>query len=121
VETLAKHLQHRPSAAIRRGELNEVILVVYNILGWALRDHGDTLRFTRHHATWLRGDVPIGQFAESPIQTMTFRAALAIILKRDAVVRQHLQPLAEGDDEATSSPAAIAAGASAAQSSIERR
>jgi hypothetical protein len=66
VETLAKHLQHRPSAAIRRGELNEVILVVYNILGWALRDHGDTLRFTRHHATWLRGDVPIGQFAESP-------------------------------------------------------
>ena len=124
METLAKHLQHQPSATIRRSELNEVILTVYNILGWALRDQCDTLRLTRHHATWLRGDVPIGQFAESSLQTVTFRSALELILKRDKVVHQHLQRLAEDGDEVTyriTSPTAMTTTAVIAQSVDERR
>lgn len=99
--TLAEHLRQQPATAMRQDELNEIILTVYNILGWTLRDYGDTLRFTRHNATWLRGDVPLGQFAESPLQTMTFRVALELVLKRDTIVRRHLQQIAETDDEVT--------------------
>ncbi len=101
MDTLAEHLRHQPAAVIHRGELNEIILLVYNTLGWALRDRCDTIRFTRHNVTWLCGDLPLGQFAESPLQTMTFRAAMALILRRDTIVRQHLRRIAEDDDEVT--------------------
>ncbi len=96
---LQENLAHQPAAHFRPSELNHIILMVYNILKAAVRDGCDTLRFTSHDATWIRGGYPIGQFPQSPRQTMSFRAAMERILERDEIVRKYLTRVAETPDE----------------------
>ena len=96
---LAEHLERDPAAVFKPSELNEILLMGYNLLRWALREGGDTLRITAHDATWIREGCPVGQFPQSPRQTMSFRAAMERILERDDIVRKHLTRVAETPDE----------------------
>lgn len=97
---LRAHLQHRPSEVFQPSELNYSILMMYNILRAALRDHRDTLRITPHDVTWIRAGAPVGQFPRSTKQTLTHRAAMERIRERDEVVRRHLRLVSEAPDEA---------------------
>lgn len=96
---LAEHLQGRPAAAFKPNELNEILLLVYNFLKWAVRDGCDELRFTIHDATWTSAGCPVGHFPQSARQTVSFRSEMERILARDAVVRHHLQVVTATPDE----------------------
>src|SRR5215210_1141030 len=97
---LKEHLERRPMRLpFKPRELNEILLLAYNLLDWAIRDRCDTLRITPHDATRIKEGLPVGQFLQSPRQTMSFRAAMERILERDDIVRKHLRRVAETPDE----------------------
>ena len=99
---LKGYLERRPMPIpFKPGELNEILLLAYNLLDWAIRDGCNTLRITTHDATWIREGLPVGQLPQSSKQTETFRAAMRRILERDEIVRRHVQRVSETPDEVT--------------------
>ena len=97
---LKEHLERRPMRLpFKPRELNEILLLAYNLLDWTIRDRCDTLRITSHDATWIREGLPVGQLPQFSKQTMSFRAAMERILEHDEIVRKHLTRVAETPDE----------------------
>ena len=97
---LEEHLERRPMLLpFKPRELNEILLLAYNLLDWAIRDRCDTLRITSHDATWIREGLPVGQLPQFSRQTMSFRVAMERILERDEIVRKRLARVAETPDE----------------------
>jgi hypothetical protein len=97
---LKEHLERRPMRLpFKPRELNEILLLAYNLLDWTIRDRCDILRITPHDATWIREGLPVGQLPQFSRQTMSFRAAMEWILERDEIVRKHLVRVAETPDE----------------------
>jgi hypothetical protein len=77
----------------RREELNEVLLMVYNVLNRALKDGADTLRVEAGRFTWGSDQTALGEFRFARIpHPEVFPQALATIRSRDPLVAQHFQP-----------------------------
>jgi hypothetical protein len=77
----------------RREELNEVLLIVYNVLNCALKDGADTLRVDAGRFTWGSDQTALGEFRFDRIpHPEVFPQALDTIRARDPLVQQHFQP-----------------------------
>lgn len=96
---LHEHLQHHRAEAFQPSELNYVILMLYNFLWVALRDHCDTVSITPQGVAWSREGLAVGHFPHSDRQTMTHRTAMERILERDEIVRRHFLLTADTADE----------------------
>ena len=100
MEELRAHLEASKRSIFPPAELNEVLLMVYNIIRRAVLEQCDTLTLTPRSFVWSRQGTPVGEF---PIDRMrpsvSFRAMLEKIVARDPVVQRHLQLVAETQDE----------------------
>jgi hypothetical protein len=87
METLIENAQKVFSPS----ELNEIILIVYKIITWAIRARCDMLTLTPTHFIWSRGGQPVGQFQIDTVKpSMSYLDALEQIIERDAVVQRYL-------------------------------
>jgi hypothetical protein len=92
-------LQRNAREVFAPREMNEIILVVYNIIKRAIRDQSDTLTLTRTHFVWTKDGLPVGEFPISLVKpTMTFREAIEMIHSRDEIIREHFRLVADTPD-----------------------
>lgn len=97
-DELVRHVRQAASGPFAPEELNEVLLMVYNILGKATRDGADTLTVTPTAFRWTRADEPTGVWQTDAIPTtVSFRDELHRILARDTIVQRYVQ-LVEASD-----------------------
>ena len=75
-------------------ETTEPILVVYNIVKWAVQARCDTIKVASDQVTWLRREQEIGQL-RTPI---SFKPSFQKVLERDSRVRSHLRILNDMED-----------------------
>ena len=102
MEELQTYLLHDAIRTFPPEELNEVLLSVYNVLVWTVRDQGDELRLTPTHFEWRKQGTPVGSFRIDRVKpSVSFRSMLEKIVARDPAVRAHLQFVAESPDEVT--------------------
>ena len=79
-----------------------MLLSVYNVLVWMVRDQGDLLCLAPTHFVWSKQGTRVGRFRIDGVRPrMSFREALQTFLARDPVVQRHLQLVAESPQELT--------------------
>ena len=75
-----------------RSELNEVIMTVYNVLEWIIRDRGDELEVTNNNFLWRKGSKVLDSFPDLPVMpTLLYKDAVNLVLERDIDVREMLK------------------------------
>jgi len=76
-------------------ELNEVILTIYNILRWCLRDECDTITINDRQVTWSNSDNASNQMATP----FNFGATFEQVRKHDEVIRRHMALITQTNDQ----------------------
>jgi len=100
MDELLEHLDKSKLGVFEPSELNEVILMVYNIIRRSVRDKCDFLTLTPTHFVLHKEGCSVNRFpVDRPKPTMSFREALKRILDRDEVVRRYLHLVAETPEE----------------------
>lgn len=95
-----EHLQRPTSNVFKREELNEILLMTYNIIKRAVREGGDTLTLTSSRFTWSKDGVLLGERRIDRVKPSTsYRSQLELIVERDEIVRQHLIPITKTKKE----------------------
>jgi hypothetical protein len=81
-------------------ELNEVLLLVYNVLTWAVRDQADTLTLRPIGFTWSKHGLVVGDFpTQGSSPNPTYFEALQRVVERDQVVRANLKEVTASPQE----------------------
>ena len=102
MEELRAHLEGSKRSIFPPAELNEVLLMVYNIIRRAALEECDTLQFTSTHFVWSKQGLAVGTFPINQLKpSVSFRAMLLKIVARDPIVQHHLQLVAESPEELT--------------------
>ncbi len=102
MDELRTHLEASKRSIFPPTELNEVLLMVYNIIRRAVLEECDTLQLTPTHFVWSKQGVPVGTFPINQVKpSVSFRDMLLKIVARDPIVQRHLQLVAETTDELT--------------------
>ena len=102
MEELRAHLEASKRSIFPPAELNEVLLMIYNIIRRAVLEECDTLQLTSTHFTWSKQGMCVGTFPIGQIKpSVSFRAMLLKIVARDSIVQQHLQLVADSPKELT--------------------
>ena len=102
MKNLIDHLQNSGYGIFQNHEMNEPLMLTYNILSWAVRDQADTLIVSAYHAAWYKGEEPIDQFRlEALIPILGLNKIVEQIAARDQVVKNMLKLVSEEDDKFT--------------------
>lgn len=95
---LIDHIRQAAHGPFAAQELNEILLMTYNIIGKAVRDGADCLIVTPTALRWSRAGEPLGVWRTNLVPTtVTFRDELHRILDRDALVQRYVQFVDAGD------------------------
>lgn len=100
MKTLRAYLEGNNISGFKPNELNEVLLLVYNILKWAVRDQADTLILGPVGFSWSKqgdivGDFPVKGISPKPTYAEAFRQ----VLERDQIVRINLTEVLSSPQE----------------------
>lgn len=76
-------------------ELDEVILTVYNMINWAIRDQCDVIEVRDKEVVWYKAK---DLFDQMPTP-FDFKPTFEMIRKRDQVIQPYLKPVIEDDDK----------------------
>ena len=90
---LSKNLVER--GVFSYSELDEVILTVYNIIDWSIRDQCDIIEVYDERVVWRRFKKVIDQLPTS----RNFKPAFEKIRRRDKIIQSHLKLIEEADDK----------------------
>jgi hypothetical protein len=83
-------------------ELNEVLLLVYNVLTWAVRDQADMLTLRPTGFTWSKRGFVVGDFpTHGTSPNPTYFEALQRIVQRDQVVQMNVKNITSSPQELT--------------------
>jgi len=76
-------------------ELDEVILMVYNIIDWSIRDQCDTIEVYDERVVWNKFRKAIDEMPTP----RNFGSAFERIRKRDEIIQSHLKVIEETGDK----------------------
>lgn len=116
MDDLVRYIQTRDVAPFTPHDYNEVLRIVYTLLGVAARDGADTLTITPTAMMWVRQEQVLQSFPTNLVTPrVSYRDELHRILDRDTVVQRYVQFVNAGDGietfligEAAPAPAAAA-------------
>ena len=74
-------------------ELNEVILTVYNMISWSVRDQCDIIEVQDREVLWYKAEELFDQMPTP----LNFKPAFEMIRKRDQVIKAHLKMVTDDD------------------------
>jgi hypothetical protein len=90
----------KPFDVFSREEINEVILMVYNVLGWAVNSDSNILSLDDKQFTWFRDDKEVGNFRIDRLKpSISFRDALETIINRDEFIRKSVSQISATERE----------------------
>jgi hypothetical protein len=94
------HIGLDDQKSFTQDEINEIILIAYNMIEAAIYAGSDILIVSFNHFAWRKGNLDIGQVTMSDAKrTMSFQAAVKKILERDEFARTHMHIVSETPDQ----------------------
>jgi hypothetical protein len=102
MKNIIDHLQKGGAGVFLLHEMTEPLMLIYNILRWAVRDQADLLIVHPNLVAWYKGETQIGEFhPQVLIPIIGFTGTLEQIILRDHVVKNMLRLISKEADRTT--------------------
>ena len=93
-ELLRAHILAEPFRLFSRKELSEPLIIIYQVLKWAMRDDADMLMVIPGGFIWFREEVKISELvSQTLIPQPSYVELVEIVIKRDELLRSVVIPV----------------------------